>query len=276
MLIDWFTVGAQALNFVILVGLMKHFLYQPVLKAIDAREARVAAALADAAARQADAGKERDDLKRKTDDFDQKRAALLADATTAAGAERQRLLDEARKTAEAVSAKRQDALRREAGELQQAVSRRTQDEVFAISRKALTDLASASLEARLCDVFVRRLRDLDAAAKEALGAALKGAPDAALVRSAFDLPAEQRAAIQSALAETFGVQVVPRFETAPDLIGGIELSAQGVKLAWSIADYLTSLQKSVTALLAGPPVTAPATDGKSPPATGGETASASP
>ena len=48
MLIDWFTVGAQALNFLILVWLMKRFLYKPILDAIDAREDRVAAELADA------------------------------------------------------------------------------------------------------------------------------------------------------------------------------------------------------------------------------------
>jgi len=48
MLIDWFTVGAQALNFLILVWLMKHFLYKPILHAIDEREKRVAAELADA------------------------------------------------------------------------------------------------------------------------------------------------------------------------------------------------------------------------------------
>ena len=46
MLIDWFTVGAQALNFLILVWLMKHFLYQPILHAIDAREKKIAAELA--------------------------------------------------------------------------------------------------------------------------------------------------------------------------------------------------------------------------------------
>ena len=44
MLIDWFTVGAQLLNFLILVCLMKRFLYQPVLDAIAAREQKIAAA----------------------------------------------------------------------------------------------------------------------------------------------------------------------------------------------------------------------------------------
>jgi F-type H+-transporting ATPase subunit b len=55
MLIDWFTVGAQALNFLILVWLMKRFLYQPILHAIDAREKRIAAKLADAAAKETEA-----------------------------------------------------------------------------------------------------------------------------------------------------------------------------------------------------------------------------
>jgi F-type H+-transporting ATPase subunit b len=56
-----------------------------------------------------------------------------------------------------------------------------------------------------------------------------------VVRSAFDLPADQRAAIQNALNETFSAEVRIRFETAPDLIGGIELTTNGQKVAWSIA-----------------------------------------
>ena len=62
MLIDWFTVGAQALNFIILVWLLKRFLYKPILNAVDAREQRIAAELADADAKRAEAKKERDEL----------------------------------------------------------------------------------------------------------------------------------------------------------------------------------------------------------------------
>jgi len=52
MLIDWFTVGAQIVNFLILVWLLKHFLYKPILDAIDAREKKIAAELADAERRE--------------------------------------------------------------------------------------------------------------------------------------------------------------------------------------------------------------------------------
>jgi F-type H+-transporting ATPase subunit b len=249
MLIDWFTVGAQALNFLILVWLMKRFLYKPVLDAIDEREKRIAAELANADAKKAEAQKEHDEFQHKNEEFDQQRAALWSKATDEAQAERQRLLEEARKAAADLSAKRQETLRNEERNLRQAISRRTQQEVFAIARKALTDLATVSLEERLGEVFTRRLREMDGKAKDALGEALKAASDPGVVRSAFELPADQRAAIQNALNETFSAEVRIRFETAPDLVGGIELTTNGQKVAWSIAGYLASMEKSVGDLL---------------------------
>jgi F-type H+-transporting ATPase subunit b len=249
MLIDWFTVAAQAVNFLILVWLMKRFLYKPILHAIDEREKRIATELANADKKKAEAQKESDDFKHKNEEFDKQRAALLSKATDDAKAERQRLLDEARKDAAALSSKLQEALRDQEHTLHQAISRRTQQEVFAITRKALTDLATTSLEERLGEVFTRRLREMDAQAKAGLAQSLKTAPDPALVRSAFDLPAQQRAAIQNALNETFSAEIHIRFETAPDLISGIELSTNGQKVAWSIADYLASMEKSVDELL---------------------------
>ena len=249
MLIDWFTVGAQALNFLILVWLMRRFLYKPILHAIDEREKRIATELANADKKKDEAQKEHDEFQHKNEEFDQRRAALLSKATDEAQAERQRLLNEARKAADSLSAKRQEALRADAQNLNQAIRRRTQQEVFAIARKALTDLATTSLEERLGEVFTRHLRELDGKAKVGLGEALKTASDPALVRSAFDLPPEQRSAIQNALNETFSAEIRVRFETAPDLVSGIELTANGQKVGWSIAGYLTSLEKGVDELV---------------------------
>ena len=63
---------------------------------------------------------------RRTRSSTQQRAALLSKATDEAKAERQRLLDEARKAADALSAKRQEMLRSDAQNLNQAIRRRTQ------------------------------------------------------------------------------------------------------------------------------------------------------
>ena len=248
-MIDWFTIGAQALNFLILVWLLKRFLYRPILDAIDAREKRIAAELADADAKKAEAKQERDEFQHKNEAFEQQRAALMSQATDAAKAERQRLLDEARQAADALSAKRQETQRNEAQSLKQAIGQRTRQEVFAIARKALTDLASASLEERMAEAFIRRLRELDEPARNALGGALRTASEPARVRSAFELPPAQRAAIQDALNRTFSADLALKFETAPESIGGIELTSNGQKLAWSIDDYLAALEDGVDELV---------------------------
>jgi F-type H+-transporting ATPase subunit b len=249
MLIDWFTIGAQVLNFLVLVWVMKRFLYKPILDAIDKREARIAAELADADAKKAEARKERDTFKHKNEEFDQQHATRLKNVSDEAQIERERLLDDARKAADALSARRQETLRNDAHNLNQAIRRRTQQEVFAIARKALTDLATTSLEERLADVFIRRLQEMDSQAKEGFAESLGTASEPALVRSAFDLPAEQRAAIQNALNETVSAEIPVRFVTEPSLISGIELTTNGQKVSWSIADYLVSVEKGIEELL---------------------------
>jgi F-type H+-transporting ATPase subunit b len=249
MLIDWFTVSAQVVNFLILVWLLKRFVYKPILHAVDAREKRIAKELADADTKKTEAEKEREKFQKKNEAFDQQRDELLSKAKDEAKAERQRLLDEARQAADALRAKRQDALKREQQSLNDEITRRTREEVLAIARKTLTDLAGTSLEERISEVFTRRLRELSHEAKEGLAKALKTSSDPVLVRSAFELPSEQRAALQHALNETFSAEIQVRFETAPDLISGIELTANGRKVAWNIADYLASLEKGVDELL---------------------------
>jgi F-type H+-transporting ATPase subunit b len=252
MLIDWFTVGAQTLNFIVLVWLLKRLLYKPILDAIDAREKRIAAELADAAAIKAEAQQERDWFQHKNDEFDRERAALLAQAVGKAHDERQRLLQEARQAAADLSATYMETLRVDARNLNQAISRRTQAEVFAIARKALMDLASTSLEDSLGEVFVRRLRALSDREKTGLAQAFGTSDEPALVRSAFELPEKQRTAIQEALQAILAADITVRFETAPDLVSGIELTANGQKVAWSIADYLTLLEKGVGEFLNAP------------------------
>jgi F-type H+-transporting ATPase subunit b len=228
---------------------LKHFLYKPILDAIDAREKRIAAELADADAKKAEAEKERTDFEDKNKAFDQQRSALLGKATDEAKAERERLIDQAKKDAESLRANQAEALRGDQIRLGNEITLLAGKEVFAIARKTLSDLATVSLEERVSEVFTRRLRELDAKTKETLGAALKSSSQPALVRSAFDLPPDQKAAIQNALNETFSAEVRINFEDSQDAICGIELTANGQKIAWSISSYLTGLSKKVSDLV---------------------------
>ncbi|MGD0963877.1 MAG: F0F1 ATP synthase subunit delta [Candidatus Acidiferrales bacterium] len=252
MLIDWFTVGAQVLNFLILVWLLKHFLYKPIRNAIDTREKRIASELADAHAKKTEAEKERSDFESKNRTFDQQRSALFGKATDEAKAERDQLLDKARKDADSLRAAQAAALQNDQNRLGNQITRLATEEVFVIARKTLADLATVSLEERVGEVFTRRLHEINGKAKELLGAALKTSPEPGVVRSAFDLPTDQKAAIQNALNETFSAEIRVRFETTKDAICGIELTANGQKVGWSIATYISALDQKVSALLEAP------------------------
>lgn len=251
MLIDWFTVCAQIVNFLILVWLMQRFLYRPVLNAIAAREKKIADELRDAAQTKAKAHVQQDEFEKKNQIFDEQRNTLLSKATEEANAERSRLLVEARNAAAVASASRAKALINEAQRLHNDLVRLTQEQVYEISRRVLGDLASVGLEQRACEVFIQRLRALEGADRDSLKSALKAtsvqAP--ALLRSAFELPTAQQSAIQTAVNESSGQTIALQFETTPALVCGIELSVSGVKVAWSIADYLESLSTGLQARL---------------------------
>jgi F-type H+-transporting ATPase subunit b len=258
-LIDWFTVIAQAVNFLILVWLLKRFLYRPILKALDAREKRIAAELAAADAKGLEAEKERSTFQQKNDEFDQQRAMLLSRASEEAQAERHRLIAAARKDADDLRAKRREALKQEYESLSEALTRRIGTEGFAIARKALADLADTALEAHMAETFIRRLRALSPDERARLAQwPLAGKPLAAsasseragiVVRSTFDLPAAQQHAIEAALKENLNIGAPVRFQTRPDMINGIELVMNGHKVAWNIESYLASLEEEIGRLL---------------------------
>lgn len=267
MLIDWFTVGAQAVNFLILAWLLKRYLYRPVLAAIDAREKKIAGKIADAAAREAQAQAAGEELRKRNEVFDREREGLMRKATDEGAAERQRLMESARQESQLLRSKLTQTLAAERAELGHRLSMRTQAEVFTLTRKALSDLAGVSLEDRMIEVFIERVRALP---EKQLLALADGGVDTGhagtvhavparvlLVRSAFELPAAVHAKVDAAIRERLGAGIAVSFETAPEFVCGVELTADGVKLAWSVADYLATLAQDVAALtateLAAPP-----------------------
>ena len=251
MLIDWFTVIAQVVNFLILVWLMKRFLYTPIVNAVDAREQRIAAGLANARVKQDEAQRERDEFKRKNEEFAKERKVLLSAANREAQTERQRLFEEARKAHDDMRSRQMETLRNDFRNLKDEIRHRTGEEVVAIVRKTLADLAAQSLEARMVETFIQRCRVLDEGEKNALQTAFGAAEATALIRSAFPLSEPQQQALELAVREMFAFAGQLKFQTSPDLVSGIALSANGYEVVWSIAEYLFTLEQRIGELLSG-------------------------
>ena len=247
--IDWFTVAAQAINFLLLVWLMKRFLYKPVLKAIDAREKRIEEQLADARAQKMEAREEKEDFQRKNEIFDQERTELIKSAAEVAKSEKTRLLDEARSSAEALQAKWREGLEKDASRLEEDFQNRVRKDVFFIVRKTLSDLAGEELESKIIDLFLSRLQKMDAEERKSLARITKAPDTSVQLRTAFPLTDEQRNRIDQEVKKLFSLKEEPKFTVEKDLVAGIELAVSGQKISWTIDDYLLSLRESVEDLM---------------------------
>jgi F-type H+-transporting ATPase subunit b len=253
MQINWFTVIAQVINFLVLVWLLKKFLYKPILKAVDDREKKIASEIKDANHLKAEAKKEQDDFTKKNADFDQQKKGLMDKAVADVAAMRQQLLDEAKDAANKLSTKIEAASTEKQQTEQAEIAQKTQKEVFAIARKALTLIASESLEEQSVGTFIKRLNDLKDDEKKKFIEAFKsnanlpaGRQVPILVSSAFDLPLKQQQDISIAVDAILETHTTLQFKTTPGIITGIELTTNGYKLAWSFSEYLNSLEKNIS------------------------------
>jgi F-type H+-transporting ATPase subunit b len=247
MLIDWFTVLAQVANFLVLVWILKRFLYRPILNAIDRRDQQVVLALASATALAASAQAKGVEWDAKQHQLDVQREALMQTATAQARAEHDRLVAETR-TLCAQQEKDALAQRREAdARHDREIAQQAQDQAFAISRKALRELATSSLEAAMTEVFISRIKSLDATAQTTLAGALQRAAGSVHVATRFPLSPTQHQTIAQALGEIKKAPVAPLFADAPESLGGIEVSMPDYRMSWSLDGFLTSLSQQVAA-----------------------------
>ncbi|HWQ20029.1 MAG TPA: F0F1 ATP synthase subunit delta [Methanotrichaceae archaeon] len=245
-LIDYFTTFAQIINFLVLVFLLRHFLYRPVIKAMDEREQKIATRLKEADQKKAEAEQATESYRKTEQELSIRRTEMMASVEAEVQAVRSDLMKKAREEVEASKASWFLALERQKEDLLSEMSRRAGDDVYDIARRALQDLASEDLEMHIIDSFIRRLQSLSDAEKKALREFSRDQEGKVLVRSAFDLPGPVRQKIAEAMRGLTGRDVLMQFESDKKLISGIELSANNIRIGWSIAGYLDDLRSDLS------------------------------
>ena len=99
MKIDWFTVIAQIINFLVLMWLLKRLLYKPILAAIDERETNIKNQLLDAESQKIAAMQEREKYKLMNEAFNKEKDALMQQTAIEAKIKRDKLIEKARNEA---------------------------------------------------------------------------------------------------------------------------------------------------------------------------------
>jgi alternate F1F0 ATPase, F0 subunit B len=245
MQIDWFTFGAQIVNFLILIGLLKRFLYGPILGAMDAREERISSRLEEARAKREEAEAEAEKYRSMQGDLEEARQKEMAEAEREAEERRQELIREAREEVEHLEREWREALERERESFLRKLSERAVAETIAVARRALRDLADADLEAQAVEVFLERLRTLDEEQQGALAEALRTGDGSAVVHSAFGLTDAHQAQVREQLDAEIGAVSDVSFESDAEVGFGVELRIGERKVAWSLNSYLDDLKARV-------------------------------
>ncbi|MDA3832723.1 MAG: hypothetical protein PF495_04945 [Spirochaetales bacterium] len=249
MLIDWFTVITQIINFLVLVYLLKRFLYGPIIKAMDKRQEKVDLNLAEASKKQEEAEQEAELFLKKNREFDGRHEDMLSQIKKEAEARKAELIKEARSQVDADMAGWYVAIQKEKENFLQDIRRHAVKQTCAIARRAIKDLSNADLENRITSIFIERLRNIDADDREALARIVQHPADRIRVNSAFEIPEESAKKIVRLIQNLTTDSVVVRFEILPELICGIELKLHGRKISWNIADYLEPFEESMRAII---------------------------
>lgn len=247
--IDWFVFLAQIFNFLLLMYLLKRFLYGRIIKAMDDREAKIAARFAEADELKAKAEEEARLYEKRNQVLSEKKETMLNEATMAAEAKRKELMDKVREEVDAVKTRWQDMLVREQDAFFHDLRQRAAKQLYATARKALSDLADADLEERIVDEFIRRIQALDAEKSAQLRKAISGGGNRVTIQSAFGIPASRQAQIEEVLKKQITNGFTLRYLREPDIVSGIEMRVNGHKIAWSLNEYLETLVESLTETL---------------------------
>jgi F-type H+-transporting ATPase subunit b len=236
--LDWSTFLLEVANFLILVWILKHFLYRPVKAAIEARRERVEAALAQAEATREEAEQARAGYEAQRRALDAEQAEARAGLERALAAEREQRLSALHEELDRERDKARALAERERAEAE----RRCQETALGLAgrfaARLLGELAGADLEGRLVDLAIAQLGNLDEAQREALAAAVARDPAAVQVKSAYPLGADRRRALEGALAAAAGRDVECAFGDAPELMAGLEIDAGALVLGANLRDEL--------------------------------------
>jgi len=248
--IDWFTLSAQMVNFIILLLLLKKFLFDRIVQAMDRREREIVSRLDTAERKKAEAADERQEYERRRNELEAKKDQLLAEARKEAARRKREMKESARQEVEDLRSEWRATLQHEKDDFARELRQRTGRQIYAVTRKFLAGLADRDLEQQMIPAFLSRLRGLSDEERATITGAFAENRNRAVVVSSFEIESGQRSRITRTLHDLFDPEMDVGYEQSGDMVCGVELQAGNQIIAWSLSHYLDELEANTLALLA--------------------------
>jgi len=236
--LNWSTFILEIVNFLVLVWILKRFLYRPVLDVMERRRKAVEDKLAEA-------GRLHDEAEALKQQYGGRLATWETEKREAAerlaheiDAERARRLDELARTVEKEKEKSRVAGERQRAEQERAVEHRALELGAAFSGRLLAAASGPELEKRLTGLVLEGLAGLPEPEVTSLREQWGTPPESIEVASAFPIAGDDRARLETALRQVSGLSIPVRFSEDGTLLAGLRIVIGAWVLAANVRDEL--------------------------------------
>lgn len=239
---DVFTFIATIINFLVIVALLRIFLYKRIVGAIEDREQKIKDRWEGAETEKQEAERKAEEYQQRRDEIEAERQEVIAQAESEAKERKSSLLEEAR---EDVNRRKQEwieSLRQEQQRFLAEFRRETGSQLVEVLESILGDLADVDLEEKIADRFAGLIRDLDDEERSALQGALESSQ--AEVRTGREISEESRSKIADAIRE-ISADAELHFELDSELVAGVALVTPEREVRWAVGDYVEDLGGSL-------------------------------
>jgi F-type H+-transporting ATPase subunit b len=245
MQVDWTTFVLEIVNFLVLLWILKRFLYQPVLKVLGERRAAIEKTLSQANDTQAHAASLEKLFQNRLADWEQEKSRQRTQFETELAAERARQMQVLEKDLDVERERRLAQDERKLEQAQQQIETQAHEQAGRFAATLMSRLAGPELEARLIDAFIEDWTRWPDARLDGLRAASSADHANAQVVSAYPLAPEQRERIASTLAARIG-DVPVTFIEDHALVAGLRVSIGAWQIQMTIADELAQFAASAS------------------------------
>jgi F-type H+-transporting ATPase subunit b len=244
--IDYFTFIAQVVNFLVLILLLRFFLYKRIIKAMDEREKKVILRLQEAGDLKKEAEKEIVEYQKNKQELSQKRESMLIEARKEAQTVSEELIKKARYEVDESKNKWLEEVELQKKTFLSDLRRRSGEKIYYITSRILHDLANDELELHIINTFIKRLYSLGEKEKEQIRGFIRKPQKEITIKSSFELPGSLPERIKEAVRDQIGNEAKFKFEIDSDLLCGIELHTYDRQISWSLGSYLDTLEEDIS------------------------------
>ena len=236
--LNWSTFVIEIINFLVLVWILKRFLYQPVLDAVARRRAAIEKQLAEAQQHHVDAEELKRRYENRLSDWEQERLQAIEKLNNELENNRvlqlEKLKQELAKEAEKIQVMRARQEKQKTSEIEQ----RALSQSAEFASRLLSVAAGPELENRLFDLLLEGIACMPEEQINVLDKKTSDAPEFIRVTSAYSLTADKRDKLEADLISVTGLSLPVHYEVDTTLLAGLEIIIGDWSLQLNVRDEL--------------------------------------